>query len=154
MDGVPTIPDTLDSIRQKYQFFNPNGPDGFAAEMQRLLTRLASRREQIESALHHGGDTHTYDEIVALCASGRLMLWYLPNSFMITEIHTFPRIKHHHHFLGGGDLQEIVDTHPDVILMAKALGCSRLTVAGRPGWVKALKAHGWKPYLVTVAKDI
>ena len=73
---------------------------------------------------------------------------------MLTEIHEFPNCRHFHIFLAGGNLEDLVSMHTDVIQLAKAAQCEKLTLAGRPGWERALKRHDWRPYLVTLAKDI
>lgn len=143
---------TVERIRNKYRLFNP--ARGMREETARLQAAFDRHERRMEAAMIYCPGTHNYDDLFALCLGGRLTLWDLPESFMITEMIDYPRARHFHIFLAGGDLKELVDMHDDVISMARALGCSRLSLAGRPGWERALKAHGWNPYLVTVAKEI
>lgn len=37
---------------------------------------------------------------------------------------------------------------------ARDIGAKRLEGNGRFGWTKVLKAHGWKPIRVTIAKEL
>ena len=104
-------------------------------------------RKWIEDALEYSGGTHDFDDIVDAIYSGRMQLWPAENSALVTEIIVYPRKKVLHIFLGGGELQEILGMHDSVIEWAKLQGCEALTVAGRAGWSKPLKKHGWsEPY--------
>ena len=37
-------------------------------------------------------------------------------------------------FLGGGELDQLLDMHNDVTAWAKSYGCEALTITGRFGW--------------------
>ena len=78
----------------------------------------------------------------------------MPKSVMLTEIVDFPRERHYHMFLGGGDLEEILAMHPQVEKAALDAGCVKLSVTGRRGWVKALIPHGWEEKHTTVHKNL
>ena len=56
-------------------------------------------------------------------------------------------------FLGGGELDQILDMHDDVINWAKEQGCSALTMTGRFGWKKPLNVHGWKQQHASYVKE-
>jgi N-acyl-L-homoserine lactone synthetase len=43
--------------------------------------------------------------------------------------------------------------HNDVITWAKAQGCSALSMSGRFGWKKPLKAHGWEVQHASYVKE-
>lgn len=105
---------------------------------------LIARRDLIEAALEYAHGTHTFDDICHMVISGRLRWWPLPNSFMITEISEYPRQKHYHVFMAGGDLAEIKATQQALVAAARLAGCSTITLGGRRGWVKALKDLGWE----------
>lgn len=109
-----------------------------------LANSLLERRRHIEAALEYADGTHTFDDVVDMVMTGRLFWHPLPNSFMVMEIIDYPRAKHLHVFLAGGDLDEIRATQPDLVDMAKANGCSAVSLGGRRGWVKALATQGWK----------
>jgi len=106
----------------------------------------------IESALEYGGGTHHYEDIVEAIVAGTMQLWPAKDSCLVTEITVFPRKKVLHVFLGGGDLDEIIDMHSSVVQWAKDQGCESLTMTGRKGWLRALKDNGWKSQLVLLEK--
>ena len=116
------------------------------------MSEIERCRKWIEDALEYSGGTHTFDDIAELIGKGRLQLWPAKKSCIVTEITVYPRKKVLHVFLGGGDLDEILDMHQSVVQWAKDQGCSSLTMTGRKGWVKALKDDGWKSQLVLLEK--
>jgi hypothetical protein len=72
-----------------------------------------------------------------------MQLWPTPRGCIVSEIVVYPKVKQLNIFLGGGELDQIMDMHTDVITWAKAQGCSALTMTGRAGWKKPLSEHGW-----------
>lgn len=125
---------------------SPVTPNGFEIfeRFKELAQSMSDRRADIASALHFTQGTHTVDDIVVMVMTGRLLWWSLPNSFIITEIITYPQTKHFHVFLAGGDLTEIKECVPRLAAAAKLNGCSQVTLSGRRGWINALKDLGWK----------
>ena len=83
-----------------------------------------------------------------------MQFWPADNSCLVTEIVVYPQKKVLNVFLGGGELDEILGMHADVIAWAKGQGCEAITISGREGWKRALKSHGWKPLHVTMTKEI
>ena len=119
-----------------------------------VLCDMEARRDLIEAALEYADGTHTYDDVVEMVMSGRLFWKPLPNSFMIFEIVTFPRQRHFHGFLAGGDLQEIRASQPELEELARLAGCSIITLSGRRGWVRALQDLGWEEACVTLSLPV
>ena len=93
-------------------------------------------------------DTHTLVDVELGMATGIYVFWPATRSAAITEVHIFPRAKHMHLFLAGGDLDELKGMVPMWQSWARFNGCSKLTLAGRRGWERALKDQGWKADLV------
>jgi hypothetical protein len=116
------------------------------------MSELERCRGWIESALEYGGGTHYYEDIVESIVSGKMQLWPAKDSCLVTEITVYPRKKVLHVFLGGGDLEEIIDMHESVVQWAIEQGCESLTMTGRKGWGKPLKNSGWKSQLVLYEK--
>jgi len=116
------------------------------------MTELERCKDWIESALEYGGGTHLYEDIVKSIVAGEMQLWPAKDSCLVTEITVYPQKKVLHVFLGGGDLQEILGMHSDVVQWAISQGCESLTMTGRKGWVKALKNDGWQAQLVLLEK--
>ena len=83
-----------------------------------------------------------------------MQLWPSPRGCIVTEIVVYPRKKALNVFLGGGELDQLLDMHNDVTDWAKSYGCEALTITGRFGWKKPLKAHGWKPLHASFQKEI
>lgn len=155
MSPASTAQTTLRAITAKYEVFDPaDRSEGLSVRLFKLLRQMERARELIDEALSYTPGTHSFDQLLDMVLQGHLAFWSLPKSFMLTEISIFPGARHFHIFLGGGDLQELIAVHPDVLAVAKVLGCSKVTIAGRPGWGRAMKAHGWHTQLVTIAKDV
>ncbi len=108
-----------------------------------LVNRLYNDRERIASALEYSGGTHTFDDVAMMILQGKLLYWPLKNSCIVGEVYTYPNRKDLHFFISAGDLDEITAMQPKMIEAAKSLGCSSLSIAGRPGWIKPLGELGW-----------
>ena len=114
-----------------------------------LEDELERCRPWLEAALKHSGGTHVFDDIVAGIRKGTMQLWPTPRGCLLTEKVCYPRKKVLNIFLGGGDLDQILDMNDDVIKFAKLEGCTALTMTGRKGWVKPLLKDGWtNPHFV------
>ena len=126
-----------------------------AACMIQLMGEMEERRREIEAALAYSGGTHNYDDVVIAVIQGRLFWMALPqNTFMLTEIIEFPREKHYHVFLAGGNLTEIYRAHERLVIAARLAGCQKVTLGGRRGWIKALAKLGWREYHTSAALDL
>ena len=108
----------------------------------------------IEAALEYSGGTHSLSDVIHGITSGKMQLWPAPKGCIVTEIVVYPRKKMLNVFLGGGELDQLLDMHKDVIAWSKAQGCEAITITGRFGWKKPLKAHGWKPMHASFIKEI
>ena len=110
-------------------------------------------RKWIEAALEYSGGTHTFSDVVNGLNKGVLQLWPTPRVCIVTEIVVYPKKKVLNVFLGGGELDQILDMHKDVMDWAKVQGCTALSMSGRSGWKKPLKEHGWKTQHVSYVKE-
>ena len=118
------------------------------------IDELARCRPWIEAALEYSGGTHNFDDVVSGLAEGKMQLWPAPKGCIVTEIVVYPRKKVLNVFLGGGELDQLMDMHKDVIAWSKAQGCVAVTITGRHGWKKPLTKHGWKPLHASYVKEI
>lgn len=108
-----------------------------------LVRDFARLHDPIMAALVYAGGTHTKDDLFSMCLSGRARFWAVgAQSFMITEILDYPRARHYHIFLAGGNLDEIIAMEDDLLSAAREANCSKLTANGRRGFVRALSALG------------
>jgi hypothetical protein len=117
------------------------------------INELERCRPWIEAALEYSGGTHNFDDVAEGLASGKMQLWPAPKGCIVTEIVVYPRKKVLNVFLGGGELDQLLDMHEDVIAWSKAQGCVALTITGRYGWKKPLTKHGWKPLHASYVKE-
>mgnify|MGYP003135939696 FL=1 len=108
----------------------------------------------IEAALEYSGGTHSLSDVINGITSGKMQLWPSPKGCIVTEIVVYPRKKMLNVFLGGGEMEQLLDMHKDVIAWSKAQGCEAITITGRFGWKKPLTRHGWKPMHASFIKEI
>ena len=118
-----------------------------------LMDQLLQCRSWIEDALAYSGDTHDFKDIVDGVLSGHMQLWVGKEGCAITEIVRFPKKKVLHVFLAAGEMGQIVDFQDSAVQFAKQNGCDALTLAGRTGWKRVLKDHGWKEQHVALIKE-
>lgn len=121
--------------------------------MNDLSAELIRCRTWIEAALEYSGGTHNFADIVQGIHSNKMQLWPSAKGCIVTEIVVYPRKKLINIFLGGGELNQILDMHSDVISWAKQQGCSGMTMTGRLGWKKPLAEYGWKVLHQSYAKE-
>ena len=99
----------------------------------------------LEQALTYAGGTHTMDDVVEAIEAGSMLFWPGTNSAIVTEIGVYPRCKVLHFFLAGGDLAELEAMVPSILAYGRSQGCTKATLAGRPGWGRSfLSRTGWK----------
>jgi len=123
------------------------------ARIEQLILHLFDDKNLIVDALKTSGGTHTFDDVAMMILRGQLLYWHLENSCIVGEVVTYPQRKALHFFLAAGDLNEITAMQPQMIETAKSLGCSSLSIAGRPGWKKPLGDLGWKLHSTTLWLD-
>jgi hypothetical protein len=80
--------------------------------------------------------THWPADVLDTVIAGATQLWTGERSALVTEIVVYPRLKACNIWLAGGDLKEVVEIQRSVAEGAKARGCARLEVRGRPGWLR------------------
>lgn len=126
--------------------------------MQATLAQVQSELDRckpwIEAALEYSGGTHIFEDIAQGVTEGRLQLWPAPDGCLVTEIITYPRRRVLNVFLGGGDLERLIDMHDTVAAWGKSQGCATATISGRPGWQRVYKSRGWTPLHTTLIKEI
>ena len=63
----------------------------------------------IEAALEYSGGTHDFEDVVQGITLGTMQLWPTPKGCIVTEIVIYPKKKVLNVFLGGGELEQIMD---------------------------------------------
>jgi len=108
----------------------------------------------LEEALKYANNTHDIEDIRRGVANGTYQLWPAKNGALITEILSYPNRNVFHVFLGGGELQQLMDMIESVEIYAKTIGCKSVTVSGRDGWVRLLAQRGARKLCTTMAKEL
>jgi hypothetical protein len=112
-------------------------------------------RQHVEAALEYSGGTHKIEDIAEGLSAGRFQFWPGLNSAVVTEIIVYPQLKDLHYFLAGGDLDELKMMRPLIESWGKSIGCTRVSLAGRPGWQKTfLKDEGYEPKWFILSKEL
>lgn len=124
------------------------------SNLKQLVADLEKYRLDIEAALCYGQDSHTFDDVVGKVLRNEVHFYPQDNSFVIMELHRYPQYKVYHCFLAGGDMAEIIAVHPWMLANAKQLDCKYVSIAGRIGWERALKNHGWKKQFTVLRKEV
>lgn len=85
----------------------------------------------------------------ALCAeirSGRAQLWAGERAAVVSQCVEAPGGRSLHIWLAGGDLAGVLALQPGIEAWARGLGCAAITIEGRTGWRRVLRAHGYQPH--------
>ncbi|WP_454760579.1 hypothetical protein [Caulobacter segnis] len=98
-------------------------------------------RDGFEKAISRANDGSSIAELESELASGRALLWVGERSALVTTVHG----QDMHIWLGCGDLTELKSLDAGICAHARARGCSALTINGRSGWARALRALGFVP---------
>lgn len=101
------------------------------------MTRWDIARRWLLPALR----TETEADVIEGLKSGACQLWMGERSAMVTQYLGDCL----HGWLAGGELEEIKRMIPGAEAWARAAGCTRVTIAGRKGWARALKPLGFEP---------
>lgn len=108
------------------------------------LRELERVRRHCEAALDKCGNTHDWQDVLALLIADKLQLWTGRDSAMVTEVIEYPKLRACRIFLAGGKLEELVEMADALADEAATIGCDRIEIAdGRPGWAEIGKRLGW-----------
>lgn len=105
------------------------------------------------ASIEHYGHTHEKEDLWAILEEGRASLYPLPHGAIVASIEVHPTgLKECYGWLAGGDLHEIARAEPLIARAMKEMGCQRVALRARPGWVRALE--GYKNYGSLLVKDL
>jgi len=82
---------------------------------------------------------------------GSATLYQRTKSTVVTQEFELPAAKQLHFWLAGGDLDDLIEAEQEIAAEAKLRGVTKVTIIGRPGWVK--KLDGFRIAGVILAKD-
>lgn len=98
---------------------------------------------KVNRALEGMGNTHTFEDILALIESGAMQSFASDNTWAVTQILDFPRKRVMEIFLVVGDMADAEKLHDEVLAYARGVGCQVVRCFGRDGWAKHARVHGW-----------
>lgn len=124
-----------------------------SGQQWRPLDNLALVRSHIQPALD-AGSTHTFEDVILSVLKGDMQLWHTPKGSAVTEVINAPRKRIMHWFLAGGEMDQVLRFQDSIRIYARAIGCTEMTLSGRPGWVKVLRRHGWTQKGVLMGAEI
>ncbi len=109
----------------------------------------------ISDALEYSQGSHNLEDILHLVSDGHLSLWAGEDCVAVMQIMQYPRSKVAHCFLAGGNIEGIAKLEIGATAWAKGIGCTGITLMGRPGWARSfLKDIGYKCPQVSMIKEI
>lgn len=85
----------------------------------------------------------TEEELLSEIAAGRAQLWPGETAAMVTQCLESREGRFLHVWLAGGDLTGVMALKPGVEAWGRAMGCSAVTINGRPGWARLLREDGF-----------
>ena len=103
-----------------------------------ILSRLVSVRPFLEPALDPD-ELFTWADIETRHDDGSVQVWVGDDCAMLTEAEG----ETLHIWLGGGSLKGLLRLRPWAEDQARSWGFERVTIDGRPGWVRLLERHGY-----------
>ena len=109
---------------------------------------------RIEKALHHGGETHTWEDVRQGLLEGKFQIFWNDFGACITEIVEAPQCRYLNCFVVAGKLPEVMELHEQVEKFALTQSCKFMTTSARKGWQTVLPAFGWKPSRVVFVKEV
>lgn len=131
----------------------PEPPRAVTNEVHPLAANWSKWKDRFAEAMDDG--FYTVEQLEKLIFSNHAQLWCGNNAAIVTKIENYE---------GGarvlqaiwmaGDLAEAIDMSPGIESFGRSMGCTQALIEGRPGWVKLLKAKGYKPWSMTVGKAI
>lgn len=110
--------------------------------------------EDLQEALHRGGDEHSLQDVADMITEGDAQLWTTPNAIIITEVLDQPQHRILHFWLAAGVLPDVVALSRQVMDWGREQGCTRSTLHGRRGWLRALRDEGWQAQGVIMGREL
>ena len=107
----------------------------------------------LRRALDIPNGTHDFIDVAEGLYRGTMQLWPAEKGCIVTEIVVYPKKKALNVFLGGGELDQILDMHENVIEWAKRKGCECLMMTVALAGKKPLEKHGWKTLHSSYVKE-
>jgi hypothetical protein len=90
------------------------------------------------------GGLYALNDILTAIAEGRMQSFVEGNSWVITQVISFPRAKVLEVFAAVGDLDDLRILHSRIIDFSAEVGVGVIRAYGRKGWLPDAAARGWR----------
>lgn len=113
---------------------------------EHILKEWNACRDWLVPALVEDEEGDVINELL----TNRAQLWRGRRSALVTKL-TLTTTEHRPQepcvvvWLGGGDIDELLEMRPGVEAWARWQGAKAARINGRPGWTRQLKAWGFEP---------
>lgn len=97
----------------------------------------------LQAALDRSADHYSIGDALAEVMAGRATFWPGPQAAMVTEKWNGPQGAEANVWIAGGCLRALLSMAPLVEGRLKDTGYVAVSIIGRPGWARALKARGY-----------
>ena len=128
---------------------------------EEVALRWAEIKPYVDRALEHSINEHTAHDWFLDIMHGHVECWEAivdgkTTSFGLVRVNHFPQHKQLQIITAAGDGWD--DYGPEALEyaedVARHIGCARVTVWGRPGWQKKMKALGYEHAYTVMSKEV
>ena len=125
-----------------------------AGDVINLMNDLLKWQEGIERALRDLDGMYSFNDVVTSVLRGEQHFYQFEECCVIMQEESYPGYSVYHCFIACGTTEAILAAEPKINEIAKGLGCKYMSLSGRVGWPRRLKAHGWKHRLSIMHKEV
>lgn len=111
-------------------------------------------KRRIEKALKFGGNTHSFEDIIAGLHSGKFQIFWNDRAVCITEICVCPQVQYLFCFIFAGEMEGLKELEARVEDFAREQNCAFMLSSSRLGFLKVLPQMGWKKTSVVFTKPV
>lgn len=121
---------------------------------QEDVVNFSRHVDALRRALDIDGGTHDIDDVLDKVQRGEAQLWTSPGAVIVSQIVDAPLARELHFWLAAGELQDVITLSHRVMDWGRKMGCTRATLHGRKGWVRALAEEGWQQTAVVMGREL
>lgn len=105
----------------------------------------AAYHKKLSRVLERMGGVYNFNDLMERIVDGRMQSFSHDNSWLVTEINSYPRTKTLDFVVGVGDLKDWRVLHDRAIAFADEMSIPIIRAYGRRGWIPCIKEKGWRP---------
>jgi hypothetical protein len=99
---------------------------------------------KLARVLDRMGGLYTLNDILTAIAQGKMQSFVEGDSWIVTQVVSFPRAKVLEVFAAIGDLDDLRILHDRIIDFAAEIGAGVIRAYGRKGWLPDASRRGWR----------